>query len=96
MIIDFGCGTGCVGDNIIKSGHTIPANMFGVDASQGMIDLAEQKNCYGTLKHMFLGQPSKFPEEFKGKFDVITGAGILAEGHLMSEVFDEMLLTLKP
>ena len=33
--------------------------------------------------------------KYKGKFDAITAAGILAEGHLTNAVFDEMLLALK-
>lgn len=44
---------------------------------------------------MFLGNPEKFPERFHGQYDAITAAGILAEGHLDSSVFQEMLLALK-
>lgn len=44
---------------------------------------------------MFLGSPENYPAELYNKFDVVTAAGILAEGHLMSEVFDEMLHSLK-
>jgi hypothetical protein len=32
---------------------------------------------------------------FKDRFQIITAAGILAEGHLDCKVFDEMLLALK-
>lgn len=95
-MIDFGCGTGFVGEELVKKGITNAANICGIDSSQGMIDLAQQKNCYGDLRHMFLGLPDKFPAELVGKFDVVTAAAVLAEGHLMSEVFDEMLMSLKP
>ena len=44
---------------------------------------------------MFLGKPESFPKEFHNRFDVVTAAGILAEGHLDSSVFEEMLLALK-
>ncbi len=44
---------------------------------------------------MYLGSPKTFPDEYFNKFDAVTGAGILAEGHLMSEVFDEMIHSLK-
>lgn len=60
-----------------------------------MLDVCEQKKSYGNLTKMFLGQPDKFPKELYNKFDVITAAGILAEGHLMCEVFDEMIHALK-
>lgn len=44
---------------------------------------------------MFLGKPKEFPDRFRNRFDIITAAAILAEGHLMSEVFDEMIHALK-
>lgn len=44
---------------------------------------------------MFLGSPLTYPDEYFNKFDIVTATGILAEGHLMSEVFDEMLHSLK-
>ena len=44
---------------------------------------------------MFLGQPANFPSDYYNQFDVVTAACILAEGHLMCEVFDEMILALK-
>jgi predicted TPR repeat methyltransferase len=93
-VIDFGCGTGIVGEEILRLG--LDATVFGIDASQGMLDVAKAKGCYSQLKHMFLGKPNEFPAEMTGKFDAVTAAGILAEGHLMSEVFEEMNLALKP
>jgi predicted TPR repeat methyltransferase len=93
-ILDFGCGTGLVGEELVKAGFD-PKNIWGIDASQGMLDVTAKKNCYSELIHMFLGQPATFREDLFNKFDVVTAAGILAEGHLMSEVFDEMLHALK-
>jgi len=61
-----------------------------------MLDQAASKKCYDELVHMFLGKPKEFPEKFRNRFDIITAAAILAEGHLMSEVFDEMIHALKP
>ena len=94
-ILDMGCGTGLVGEELVKVGFQ-PKNIWGIDASQGMLDVTSKKNCYGgELIHMFLGQPATFRADLYNKFDVVTAAGILAEGHLMSEVFDEMLHALK-
>ena len=93
-ILDFGCGTGLVGEELVKAGFD-QKNILGIDASQGMLDVTAKKNCYSELIHMFLGQPATFREDLFNKFDVVTAAGILAEGHLMSEVFDEMLHALK-
>lgn len=50
---------------------------------------------YNELHELFLGRPETFPAEFHNRFDVITASGILAEGHLDNDVFDEMLIALK-
>ena len=47
------------------------------------------------MDELFLGKPDTFPEKYRGKFDIVTASGILAEGHLGTSVFDEMLLALK-
>ena len=60
-----------------------------------MLDVAAKKDAYYELKDLFLGQPETFPEEYRNRFDAITASGILAEGHLGVEVFEEFLLALK-
>ena len=60
-----------------------------------MLDVAATKEAYYELKELFLGKPETFPKELRNRFDVITASGILAEGHLGKEVFDEFLLALK-
>ena len=87
-----GCGTGMVGESLKKRGCS---SIVGIDASQGMIEVAKTKNCYDELVLMYLGKPNEYPSRFRNRFDIITAAAILAEGHLMSEVFDEMIHSLK-
>jgi predicted TPR repeat methyltransferase len=87
-----GCGTGLVGQYLKERGFII---IVGVDASRGMLDKAHVKRSYTELKELFLGKTETFPEEFRNRFDLITASGILAEGHLDNNVFDEMLLALK-
>lgn len=60
-----------------------------------MLDKAAKKESYTELHELFLGKPDTFPAEFRNRFDAITAAGILAEGHLDNNVFEEMLLALK-
>ena len=91
-IFDMGCGTGLVGKYLKDRGYT---NVIGVDASPEMIVQAQEKEAYVELSELFLGTPETFPEKYHGVFDAITAAGILAEGHLGNEVFDEMILALK-
>lgn len=91
-VLDMGCGTGLVGQYLKERGFK---NIVGVDASRGMLDKAQEKGSYTELIELFLGAPSTFPESLQNRFDVITASGILAEGHLDNQVFDEMLLALK-
>jgi predicted TPR repeat methyltransferase len=41
--LDMGCGTGMVGAALKVRGV---AEVIGIDASAGMIEIAKQKNCY--------------------------------------------------
>ena len=91
-VFDMGCGTGLVGQYLKERGFK---HVVGVDASKGMLEKAKLKESYTELKELFLGRPDTFPEEYRNRFDAITAAGILAEGHLDNNVFDEMILALK-
>ena len=91
-VFDMGCGTGLVGHYLKERGFT---KTVGVDASKGMLDKACEKQAYTELEELFLGKPDTFPKKYHNRFDAITAAGILAEGHLDNNVFDEMLLALK-
>ena len=71
---------------------------MGCDASPGMLEVAGKKNdgkAYKELRELFLGIPDKYPEDLKGRFDMVTAAGILAQGHLDEKVFDEMIMSCK-
>ena len=92
-VLDMGCGTGLVGEELHKRGFR---DIVGCDASQGMVDKAKEKKSYSELSKLFLGKPETFPDEYKERFDFITGTAILAEGHLTGgAVFDEMMMALK-
>ena len=91
-IFDMGCGTGLVGQYLKERGFK---HVVGVDASKGMLEQARVKQSYSELTELFLGKPETFPTEYHNRFDAITAAGILAEGHLDNNVFDEMLIALK-
>lgn len=95
QVFDMGCGTGLVGEEMQKNGFS---NIVGCDASKAMCDQAATKNdgkAYTELLELYLGRPDTFPENLKNRFDIVTGAGILAQGHLDKKVFDEMLAATK-
>jgi predicted TPR repeat methyltransferase len=91
-ILDLGCGTGLVGQYLKERGFL---HVDGIDASAGMLERAREKGAYESLTELFLGKPDTYPEQFRGKYEAITAAGILAEGHLDNNVFEEFLLSLK-
>jgi len=87
-----GCGTGLVGQYLKEAGFT---NIHGQDASSKMLDVAKEKEAYADLNELFLGSPSTYPEKYHNKYDFITASGILADNHLDTSVFEEMLMSLK-
>ena len=94
-VFDMGCGTGLVGEEMQKIGFD---SISGCDASPGILKQAAKKNdgkAYIETIELFLGTPEKFPDNLKGKFDMVTAAGILAQGHLDTKVFEEMLMSCK-
>ena len=57
------------------------SNIIGVDASKAMCQQASTKNggkAYAELRELFLGRPETFPDDLKNRFDIVTGASILA------------------
>lgn len=91
-VLDMGCGTGLVGKFLHEKGFR---TIVGVDASSGMLAKAAEKEVYTELDELFLGRPDTFPNKHHNAYDAITASGILAEGHLDTKVFDEMLIALK-
>ena len=88
-ILDFGCGTGLVGQVLLQHGYS---DISGIDACSDMLKKAKDKG-YKELKEVFLMQ-DEFPQEYIGKFDVVVSAGFL--GHdLPTEVIDEKLKCLR-
>ena len=90
--LDMGCGTGMVGESLKKRGI---ASITGIDASKNMLEIAKNKGSYDELVYLFLGKPLEYPMRFRSRFDIITAAAILAEGHCGPELFDEMIHSLR-
>ena len=89
-----GCGTGLVGQYLHDDGFR---QIVGLDASPGMLQECEatKPGIHKELVELFLGKPDTYPENLHGRFDIVTGSGILADNHLDCSVFEEMLLSLK-
>ena len=61
-INDFGCGTGLIADVLSKKGYT---HIDGCDASQKMLDLANEKGIMKDVRAIYLCK-QQIPEEWKG------------------------------
>ena len=60
-----------------------------------MLSRAVEKDAYNELEELFLGQPDTFPAKHHDRYNIITASGILADNHLDTSVFEEMLKALK-
>ena len=92
-VIDMGCGTGLVGDELFRVGGW--KNIVGVDASRAMMDKAVEKGSYKETLELWLGKPETFPETLKNRFSLLTCCAVLAEGHCDKKLFDEMIMATK-
>ena len=88
FIMDAGCGTGLVGEELKKIGFK---NIVGVDFSQEMLDLVP-KNLYQRLELADLNKSLKYQNNI---FDAIICVGTFTYGHVKAHSLDEMLRVIK-
>lgn len=91
-VIDFGCGTGLVGQYMSEFGFK---NIIGLDVSPQMLEECSNKGVYKELFEQELGNAEEFPNNFKNKFDIVTCAGLINNNHMDYLLFEEMMLTVK-
>ena len=73
-ILDIGCGTGLSGFALKKNGFK---SIDGLDLSEEMLKIAEQKKIYQSLFNFDLNNPS----DFNHKYDAIIAAGVISPTH---------------
>ena len=91
LINDFGCGTGLIGDELVKRGY---APIDGCDASEKMLDICKTKGTYKDVRQLYLCK-QQIPEEWKGKYDCIVSAGLMTFDHCDSSVLEEKYSCLR-
>ncbi len=89
-ILDVGCGTGNMAQVMHQMGYS---NIQGLEPSQGMLDIARQKEIYTELHQLFLDSDINLPDN---SFDGVVGAGVLTHGHAPPESLDGILKLTKP
>lgn len=89
-ILDVGAGTGLMGEVLANLGYK---NQIAMDLSQGMLEIARQKNIYQELLQMVLGETLDFPTD---SFDAAISTGVFTEAHAPASSFDEIVRIVKP
>ena len=74
QVLDFGCGTGLVGQEIVNQG--LDCEVDGIDISLGMVEKAREKNCYRDLWEWNISE-----EKIDRSYDIIVSCGVFLEGH---------------
>ncbi|MEE4242389.1 MAG: class I SAM-dependent methyltransferase [Desulfopila sp.] len=89
-ILDAGCGTGLVGEELARRGYT---TMDALDYSREMLDEAEQKNIYQLHLQADLSKPLDIE---KDSYDAVVCTGTFTYGHVKAHAFDELIRITKP
>ena len=76
-ILDFGCGTGKVGEEIRKQLNNKNIHIEGIDISNKMIEIAISKNVYDQNTLIDLTK-----NNYDKKYDYILSSGVFLEGHV--------------
>ena len=84
-ILDVGAGTGLVGERRVTAGYR---DLHAMDLSPGILEIAWQKNVYGKLWQMTLGERLAFATD---TFDAVIGVGVFTTGHAPAHAFDELV-----
>ena len=86
-IIDFGCGTGLCGDYLHQAGYR---NLYGLDGSKEMLEVAKSKNLYTDLKVLLVGI-EEIQKETPRDFDLAVASACMIKGHFPNSCFKQML-----
>ena len=89
-ILDAGCGTGLVGQIVYQTGYRV---LDGLDASEGMLEVARAKGCYRNLYQLLLDAHIDLEP---CSYDAIFASGVLTQGHAPPESLDGLLTLAKP
>ena len=93
-ILDVGCGTGLVGEELYKRGYK---NIDGVDFASEMLKRAEEKGLYGSLYQGAVGSPEcKDLGIAANQYDTAISSAAFALNHVSSDGFNDLVHVVKP
>jgi len=92
-ILDLGCGTGFVAEELRQKGYT---NIFGIDASAEMLEISRRKNVYVGIEKVVVGDETTIPEEYRGKYDIVSSVGFIGgPTHGLEDTYASHLICAK-
>jgi predicted TPR repeat methyltransferase len=89
-IIDLGCGTGLVGEELKARGFS---SLHGLDLSPEMLSVARQKALYRKTFRANMLQPLDFAD---GSYDAAVSAGTFTTGHVDATALPEVFRIIRP
>jgi len=91
-ILDAGCGTGLVGEELFKHFHKEAVTLIGADISLDMMAIAKERDYAETVQVDF-NTPTKFDHTFDG----IVCSGTFISGHVHAEpALPDLVTSLRP
>jgi len=84
-VLDAACGTGLQAEPLSLAGY---GPICGIDVSEGMLEIARQKNIYAELHRMALGETLAFEDD---AFANTISVGAITPGHAPPNSFDELI-----
>lgn len=89
-ILDAGVGTGLTGAWFGIMGWP---EVWGIDISPGMLEVAARKGSYAQLSRAVLGKPLDFAD---GQFAAVISTGVFTTGHVGAEALPELVRITRP
>ena len=84
-VLDAGAGTGVLGEILRALGY---GDLYGLDASPGMLEIAGRRNNYRELSHQYLGRALSYDSD---SFALVASSGVFTQGHAPLDGLDELL-----
>eukprot|EP00040_Diaphanoeca_grandis_P006135 m.36098 g.36098 ORF g.36098 m.36098 type:complete len:302 (-) comp17260_c0_seq1:98-1003(-) len=95
-IVDIGAGTGLVGEELHRLGHT---RVVGVDLSEAMLDIARDKGCYEDVICVDLQNRASMGTaalQSHVPFDAAVSVGTFTPNHVGKETLDAVICLVRP